>query len=259
MEKIDCYYYSGTGNTFLIVKEMTAVFAERGIESALHRIEDTDPKRIKTKHTIGLGFPVAFQSTFPFLWEFFRSLPQCAGTPIFMVDTMQAFSGAIVGPLRRVLEMKGYHCIGAEEIVMPSSWFPRRIDEEKNRMKLQRGLAAARRYAEALIAERTSWKRIPLLSDAFYHLCCNAFMMQKVNTAAGKRISVDTSLCTKCGLCEKLCPVDNITLDEYPQFHDRCEVCMRCLSFCPVEALYIPDKDFARYRAVKAKDLIGER
>jgi ferredoxin len=144
---------------------------------------------------------------------------------------------------------------------MPGNFFPKTIDEDKNDEKVKEGLASARRYAEELIHGGAAWGRIPLLSDLFYLLCCNDFLMKNVNTAAGKKLTVDTDRCTQCKTCVKLCPTRNISLDEdgYPSFGEACEVCMRCLCFCPVEAISIPGKDFARYRAVKVRDLLSPR
>jgi ferredoxin len=254
--QIDLYYYSGTGNTLLVIQEMVQVFDEHAIPVHLHRIEETDPASIRTDTTLGLAFPVAFQSTFPFLWDFFRALPECNGTEVFMIDTMMSFSGAIVGPLKKTLEGKGYHCIGAKEIIMPSNWFPKRIDIKKNEARIQEGLEQAHAYALDLINARSAWRRIPVLSDLFYQLCCNDYMMKNVNTAPGKRITVDRDKCTACGLCSRLCPVGNIKINGHPEWSDQCETCMRCLCFCPVGAVHIANKEFAPYRAVKARELM---
>lgn len=255
---INFFYYSGTGNTLLIVNEMIKIFSAKGIQVNLHKIEHTDPKKVHTGKIIGLAFPVAFQSTFPFVWDFFNDLPQTEGTPVFMIDTMMAFSGAIVGPLKKVLVSKGYNCIGACEIVMPNNWFPKKINDEENSDKFNNGLRKARVYAEELIDGKASWNRIPFLSKCLYHICCNDFMMKRINLADGRRITVNKDKCLKCGLCSRLCPVNNIEMKEYPVWHDSCEVCMRCLSFCPVNAVLIPGKEFKQYRAVKAKELLSE-
>ena len=255
-KQIDLYCYSGTGNTILVVQEMVQVFEKHAIPVNTHRIEETDPAAIRTDTTIGLAFPVAFQSTFPFLWDFFRALPECNGTEIFMIDTMMSFSGAIVGPLKKTLERKGYHCIGAKEIIMPSNWFPKSINKEQNEVKTKAGMEQARKYALDLIHGRSVWRRFPVLSDLFYRLCCNDYIMKKVNTAPGRRIAVDHDKCTACGLCSRLCPVGNIAMNGSPEWSDQCQTCMRCLCFCPVGAVHITNKDFTPYRAVKARELI---
>jgi len=114
---IDFYCFSGTGNTLLVVKKMIEVFEKNSITVNLFHLEKSNPEEINTTHTIGLGFPVAEQGTFPLVWKFLRAMPQCKDTKIFMVDTMLAFSGGIVGPARKILKPKGYNTIGAKEIV----------------------------------------------------------------------------------------------------------------------------------------------
>jgi len=255
-KQLDFYYYSGTGNTSLVMNEMSEVFRERNISVNRKRIEDVNPGAVRTDVTIGLAFPVAFQSTFPFIWDFFKGLPEAEGTEIFMVDTMMSFSGAIVGPLKKLLTAKGYACIGAREIIMPSNWFPKKIDEEANKFKVLWGLKAARTYADDLVKGKTSWSRIPVLPDLFYKLCCNDYMMENVNTKPGKKIMVDRERCVSCGLCAELCPVENITMKGGPHWSDKCQTCMRCLSYCPNNAVSVKDKKYVSYTAVKLRDLV---
>jgi flavodoxin len=194
---INFYYYSGTGNTLLVVKEMIKTFSAKGIQVTFYKIEDTDPKKIDTATPFGIAFPVAFQSTLPFVWNFLKALPRAEQTPVFMVDTMMAFSGAIVGPLKKVLTEKGYNCIGACEIVMPNNWLPKQIKEEENGKKINSGLRKAREYAENLVEGNTSWGRIPFLSKGFYNICCNDFVMNRIALAEGRKITVDKEKCVK--------------------------------------------------------------
>jgi len=137
--EIHFYYYSGTGNTLLVVREMAQTFEESGLKVTLYRIETTDPAAVRTNATIGLAFPVAFQSTFPFLWNFFRNLPVGRGTEIFMVDTMAAFSGAIVGPLKKILQKKGTTVLGQRKSACPTTGFPGKSMPVKMRKKEKRG------------------------------------------------------------------------------------------------------------------------
>ena len=44
--------------------------------------------------------------------------------------------------------------------------------------------------------------------------------------------------CNGCGLCEKKCPLGNITMtDGKPQWHGDCTHCMACIAYCPTEAI----------------------
>ena len=69
-----------------------------------------------------------------------------------------------------------------------------------------------------------------------------------------------TDKCTHCGLCQRICPVENVKLvDGRPQWLGHCEQCMACIQFCPVEAIQYGKKTSGRRRyhhpAVTAKDL----
>lgn len=255
MKPVNFYYFSGTGNTLLVVKEMAKVFFERGVKVNLRKIEKSEPQNADLTGTVGLAFPVAAQSTYPFVWDFINNLPDANGTEIFMVDTVARFSGAIIGPLKRVLLKKGYNPIGAKEIIMPCNFFVMISGKEKTGPQVGRGLEKARKFAADLVEGRARWGRVPILSDIFYFFMSRKCVW-KCLAKLGKKFTVNEEKCTKCGLCEKLCPVANIKMEEYPMFLGHCQQCMRCISFCPVEAIYVPKWKYGLYRAVKAEELI---
>ena len=66
--------------------------------------------------------------------------------------------------------------------------------------------------------------------------------------------------CINCGICEKVCPADNIQMGSNgPVFAQRCEVCYACLHNCPQGAIRLPqEKGTARFRNehVSLRDII---
>ena len=255
---IDFYWFSGTGNTLLVVRRMEKVLAENGLKVNLFRIEKSSPMDVNASHALGLAFPVAMQSTYPFVWDFIRNLPESENTKVFMVDTLYMFSGGIVGPLREVLKNKGYDPAGASEIRMPHNFFHPKNDERKNSRMIEAGLAKAEKYAQELAEGKSGWGRIPVLSDIMYRIGTGDSTWKKA-AEKGSKYQVSAEKCTSCGLCVTLCPVDNIRMKEIPVFLDKCCLCMRCHSFCPYEAITYPDKEYEPYTAVKALDLLSEK
>jgi len=53
-----------------------------------------------------------------------------------------------------------------------------------------------------------------------------------------KSIVVDEK-CIGCGICAKVCPVENILIvDKKPEFQHRCEMCFACDEWCPKESIH---------------------
>ena len=55
--------------------------------------------------------------------------------------------------------------------------------------------------------------------------------------------------CTSCGLCQKKCPLGNISIkDGRPVWNGKCTHCMACISYCPVEAIEYGKKSAGKRR-----------
>jgi len=248
-KNIDIYFFTGTGNTYLIVKEIKEQLVKRGKNVNIHRIEKSEAKEINCGHVIGLAFPVAIQSTFPLVWDFVYRMPNVTNikTKVFMIDTMQAFSGGVVGPLKKVLIKKGYNCIGAREFVMPSNYNKIAMKRE-NDIKIQKSLTAVDEFVDELLGEKTNWSRIPVLSDLMRSISRSDSIWKKTQN----QITINEEKCIKCGICAKLCPIENIKFEKgsYPIKENKCQSCMRCVHFCPRKAILFKNKEPHQYRAV---------
>ena len=76
---------------------------------------------------------------------------------------------------------------------------------------------------------------------------------------AAQKYSV-TDACVRCGICAKVCPADNITVEERVQFSNRCQVCYACLHNCPKNAIHLKnEKSAARFRNehITLRDIIA--
>ncbi|GAB6280964.1 MAG: EFR1 family ferrodoxin [Thermovirga sp.] len=259
-EPVIIYVFSGSGNTWTIAREVADVLLDWGISTELRPLEKNNPADSVKAGTLGLAFPVAIFTAYPFVWKFIEGLPDGEGRSIFMVDTLAGFSGGIVGPLKRVLSRKGYRPIGAKEVRMPSNYSRKRPEGEKDVRIRARGLKKAASFARDLIGGKSSWRSFPILSDIIKGIGYNAdssawrFVRRKFPLAA------DADKCSRCGLCEKLCPVGNISIHDLPVFGENCCFCQRCISFCPDNAISVTGESLVPYRGMNTellKEFLG--
>lgn len=246
MKHVDLCHFSGTGNTLLVVQALAETLQTYGVFVHLHPMETTDPKKLIVRDTLGLAFPVAIQSTYPFVWKFMRALPKNPGKGVFMLDTLAGFSGGIVGPLKDTMRRKGYQPVGAIEIIMPDNLFAKKDHPEANASVIANGLQKARSFAQELIEGKAKWGKNGLWGYGMYAMFLAAiffllppwqFLLKRV-----LMLNIRKERCIRCNLCTKLCPVDNITPSDqkttYPAITYRCEACMRCIAYCPKNVIY---------------------
>jgi len=235
---INIYYFSGTGNTQFIAKQIVSSFEKRGYTVCLEKME-TKPEIKLTENTVlGLGFPVAAFSTYPLVWKFIDSLPQANGAQVFAFDTLGGISmGGIMGKLRTKLVAKGYRPLCATEIKMPVNIFFVMSPKLRQR-RLDAGKIRAERFCEKIATGTGRWRKIPIIANVMYLFgkFCIWTMQFKMHQRVVK-VGIDEKKCTRCGLCAKKCPVQNITVGEKPVIGDVCQYCLRCVAVCPVNAL----------------------
>ncbi|VVB84138.1 F(420)H(2) dehydrogenase subunit I [uncultured archaeon] len=90
---------------------------------------------------------------------------------------------------------------------------------------------------DRLISPESEYKR-KSISPGLLNSLLPAYPVGLARRDMGKK-SVDETLCTECGLCEKLCPYEAIKCSPKPVFDmAKCYGCWRCYNHCPVKAIY---------------------
>ncbi|MDK2867363.1 MAG: hypothetical protein PWP51_2142 [Clostridiales bacterium] len=252
-KQIVLFYFSGTGNTTRIANEMLNAFSVYQYKVVLRNMIHLDSVELPDACHVGLVFPVAIQSTFPIVWQFAEALPPGQGRKIFMADTMEQFSGGIVGPMKKLLVQKGYRCVGAREFKMSTSMQLGRKKQFEGEIKDKRALIDVDRYVRDLIDGRARWRRVPILSDLMRRISHSPKVWQDMS----QKITLDAAKCIGCGQCSHFCPVQAIEmLDHLPERdHERCIACMRCVNFCPVNAYKLYGKQVLQKKVINVNAL----
>ena len=244
MKKVKLYYFTGSGNTRKVTDKAEETFSMLKFECSVEKMESALPVNIDPYEYTGLIFPVAVQSTFPLVWDFINSLPPVKEKKIFMIDTMEQFSGGIVGPVKRVLQEKGYNCTAALEVKMISSIHTKKADSKALRIKNSRALIDTETFIIEMLDGKRKWPRVPVFSDWMRSIS----VKREIWTATSKKIDIDHEKCIKCQICLKNCPVKAISLvqNKIVINHEICNVCVRCIHNCPKDAFTYNRKQVLR-------------
>jgi ferredoxin len=265
--KLVILYFSGTGNTDYVARYLARHLAPRlaglSVEIELRSIDQQPAETLAEFDVLAVGFPVYACESPPFFQAYLARLAPGAGRGAFVFCTKGALAGnAVRRNLQRLAE-QGYVPLGGAAVGMPGSdglamvgkdsWMARSaLNKDYDHLKDADRLV--KRMAEVLTrltsGESVTACRQPLpwtvsgvLLDRVWALLYRLFA-----DPFRTRLRADAR-CTGCGLCVRLCPVDNVELyDGHAHFADGCVLCLRCLHNCPQEAIQIGNMTVDKFR-----------
>ena len=256
---INIYVFSGTGNTLIAANKIAEIFTKNNNTCSVVKMEMIKPSDINLNGTIGIGFTTAFWNTYPFVRNWIDNLPEGNGTETFIFTTMGDSSCGMIAHIAKILEKKNYKIIGAKGFIMPNNFLLVR-GENSNRKKIDKCLLSVKKYAEGIINGNGYVRKTNIFSSISF-LISNFVTTKLWNTKLAKKImkfKIDKNKCNGCGVCVKLCPLENIELKTVPEFKDKCIFCLRCVSYCPQQAL--SNKILLKtYRALTLQDMVVKK
>ena len=261
MNEYHLYWFSGSGNSLLICKTIKEELVRLGFVAQMISMDKSNPARISTDVINGFIVPVYEQGLSPLVWNFLKALPESNNSKAFFVDTLMAYSGGVKGPVKKILKKKGYNPLGAIEIVMPNNYYKRRDNIEKDKRKVEKGIAKAKKFTNDLINDKTKFRDIPIYSTLMGMPSNSIIVSRLMNKLVP--VTIDLETCAKCGICATVCPTGHIVIDQlskYPKIVDStlCIQCLRCMSFCHTEAIKVGSRKNLTYRAVTVKEMLKE-
>lgn len=232
------FYFSGTGNSLRVAKDLAANLGDTEVLSIPKALNNPIPP---TAPRIGIVFPVYAWGPPLIVARFCRQTGFPAGAYIFAVATCGGMACGALSLLEGILKKRGITLALGAVVKMPGNYTPMygaQSQETQNKhfaCEKHRVAEIARRIAAGRTGDiqRGTWLGRILLSGIVYQGGMSQF-------PKGDRKFRTNAACDGCGLCAKVCPVDNITLtDNRPVWRHHCEQCMACLQWCPREAIQV--------------------
>ncbi|MBR0146404.1 MAG: EFR1 family ferrodoxin [Eubacterium sp.] len=238
-------YFSGTGNSRYILE---CFCNEYDPATKVYSIEDAQTaSAVKQAKLIAFSYPVQYSTVPKIVRDYISEHKEIwDGKYVFVIATQGLFSGDGAGMLTRELEKYGAKVIGGLHAKMPDSIGDVKLLKhplEKNKETIRRSEEKARKAARFL-KERKARKEgigfLPRMAGLFGQRLYFGHMTKEYS----KNLKIDPEKCVGCGVCAKLCPMKNISVEEGKAVpHDRCAMCYRCINRCPQRAITLLGKE----------------
>ena len=252
------YYYTGTGNSLWTARAL----AEKLGDTALIPMHRMNPGSHGCKaDTVGLVFPVHIWGVPSLVRNFLQAMEKRTGVYYFAVAVNGGQVSRTLIQLKELMAEDNLTLSAGFDIAFPSNYIPwggpgpveaqrKLFIDATEKISVAASYVSSRK--SGLIEKGPLWQRV--LFTGFYKMTYNS-----VKTL-DKNFHID-GMCTSCGICERICPVKNITLEAgKPVWHGNCEQCLACIQWCPEECIQYgkKTKNYERYHhpEVKVKDVL---
>lgn len=242
-------YFSGTGNS-RHVAEHIAQTTEDVLVSLNDAIKHDRREPFISKEKPFVFVCPTYGWRIPRVMEtYLRSNRFQGSQTVYFVMTCGSDSGHAIAYIQTLCREKGWTLQGFAEVVMPENYvalFPVPSPAEAAEIMARAEPAIAQIAEDIHAGNALSCKTNVSLADRMKSGIVNSCFYSMFVSAKG---FYETEKCTHCGKCAKLCPLNNITMQEgTPHWGENCTHCMACICGCPREAIEYKKNSLGRYR-----------
>lgn len=242
-------YFTGTGNSLSVAKQLA------DNDSDIINIASCNEKCIKD-NSIGIVFPV-FCYDLPFIVENFLINTQIESDYIWAIATCGSSVGHSFQSIKKLLKKQGRLLSYSKKIVLPDSCIIFKTSEDKKQQMLGEQDDTVASIKLDITSKQITEK--PYKDRTLRIRTISWFFLNNIIGIKNKQVNND---CDKCNICVKICPVNNIKMENKPVFLSECENCFACIQWCPKQAitfgkLKIDQSSKYNHPSIKISELIN--
>ena len=229
-------YFSGTGNSEYAAERIGKATGDK-VLNLFERLRDGDCSGINSEKPWVIVTPTYAWRIPRILQKWLERTELSGNRDIYFVMTCGDSIGNAGKYLKQLCAKKGLNYRGCAKVVMPENYIALfRTPSEKEALEIIRHAEEAIDQAASVIKREGAFPELGvtlgdrvssgIVNDIFYPVIVHS-----------KKFHV-TDACISCGKCERVCPLQNIHLNQgKPVWGNSCTHCMACICRCPKEAI----------------------
>lgn len=237
-------YFSGTGNSKYVALRLAELLGDE-VYSINNALKVKRWGKFVVSDRIILACPTYAWRIPRIVVDWIEKSSFCGAKDMFFVMTCGDSIHNAGHYNRKLCRKKGFNYRGTTHVIMPENYIAmfnapslekatRIVDNAEHCIKkiaeeIKRGELLETHMKKTLLAD---WFMSGPVNKLFYLLKIKASPFRV------------TDACINCGLCAKVCPLNNISIVQtetgtkaMPQWADKCTHCMACICLCPKEAI----------------------
>lgn len=231
------YYFTGTGNSLKIARDLTQKLEECELIPIAKGWQKEDLE--STSEKIGFIFPLYYSGLPKIVYDFINKIDLSKSNYFFTVVTSAGDINELpLQQLEKILKTKAKTLSAGFFITMPNNYiigFDIHSEESQKRF-FGRAINQVEKISEIVKDKKQNLNQEIFVKNLSRSERFNQNFRNEVNES-DKSFYADDS-CSSCGICEQVCPVNNIILvDGIPEWQHNCQQCLACINFCPEKSI----------------------
>jgi ferredoxin len=234
------HYFSGTGNTYHMVKTIENQLKSRGLEVELLNVEKDKARKLSDYGLHIFCFPVYGFGTPSIMLKYISKLKVSNEYKAAVLCTSAGAEGQSLTHVKHILDKKGVKVFFTDMVVYTYN-FTQILNPQSKEVEERVLKNAETRIIEItkrIISNEESFKKINIILLALSWVIFIMFI-NLGRRILGKTFIADNA-CISCGKCEKVCPAKVISMHNgKPKWSSNCESCQRCINTCPKKSIQL--------------------